>query len=882
MRIDARFRSRDVAGRLLAAWMVCLLAAMSASGQTAPPAFRAFWVSTNGPGAHSQADLDNIVARAIQGNYNVINYMILWVHDPGGTSHGAYWNSSIVPRTTGFVDPIDPLAYLVQQTHAAGLKMHVRVIPYVASVTWPPNQHTLIATHPEWITVMRQDLGNGPADMNGCYMIDPGSPEVQEYVISIIHELLQNYEIDGIHLDFIRYLNSGGGYPSDLSYMKSSLARFQAITGYNGIPPASGESAWDDFRRRTIDELVRRVWAEIAAAKSHPRQPISYTAAVFSAGSADFTKTSAWAIFQNWEKWMRLGWIDAACPMNYRRDHITSDYNAYRNGVDYALGFRHDRHIYMGQCLYRNSMANTIIQMQYALDAGCDGVIGFSYGSTADENLDDVPETDWSWYPYVGTHLYTEPAATPDMPWRNPATATQGTLWGRVTDGSTGEPVDDAEVTVAGLESIRTDANGYYVVTMIPATVAGTNHAVTVDHLGYTAISDQATVVAADITRLDVMFDGPLAPVISEIPPGPELVKVFDSYARSIRLDQGTADSWTLVSGPPGASISPIGQISGWTPEPPEIGQSITFVVQATNSAGSDEMSWQVTVEGLRPCLLFTLTDFEAYGSGAEVLFRRPRYSGTTRDDLATSPDSAKVTREVDAFSGDSCLKVEWQYVDTNPERWMRLTTSGAPYIPNPTMWLDTTIRVRLRLDSGRLRLAAGIREIAVDPEVGENGGTTGPIEWVGAASAVDGAPQGVLVEAMPGVWQTVVFNPVSDPVVPFTGDGRVESPTGKGTFEELAFSIVDTVGPFTVYIDDVELLCPYPIPGDWDEDGDVDQSDFGHLQRCLSGDSVPQNNPECQGARLDADSDVDQLDFAVFQGCMGGDAVPGDPFCAW
>lgn len=877
-----RSHSCDVARRLPIVLLICLGSALSANGQTSPPAFRAFWVSTNNPGAHSQADLDNIVARAIQGNYNVINYMILWVHDPGGTSHGAYWDSSIVPRTTGFVDPIDPLAYLVQQAHPAGLKVHVRVIPYVASVTWPPNQHAMIAAHPEWITVTREDMGAGPADTIGYYMLDPGSPEVQEYVISIVRELLHNYEIDGIHLDFIRYLNSGGGYPSDLSYMKSSLARFQAITGYSGVPPASGESAWDDFRRRTVDELVRRVRAEIAAAKSHPRQPISYTAAVFSVGSGDFTKTSAWAVFQNWEKWMRLGWLDAACPMNYKRDHVTSEYESYRDGVNYALGFRYDRHIYMGHCLYRNTMANSIIQMQYALDAGCDGVIGFSYGATADENLDGVPETDWSWYPYVGTHLYTEPAAMPDMPWRDPATATKGTLWGRVTDGSTGQPVDDAEVTVAGLEPVRTDGNGYYVVTMIPATVAGTDYTVTVDHLGYTAISEQATVFAADITCLDMAFGAPVAPVISEIPPGSESVKVFEPYARSIRLDQGTADSWTLVSGPSSASISPIGQVYGWTPAPPEINQSITFAVRATNSAGSDEMSWQVVVEGLRPCLLFPITDFEDYASDVDVLFRRPRYSGTTSGDLALTPDSAKVTREVGAFSGDSCLKVQWQYLDTNPERWMRLTTSAAPYIPNPTMWLDTAIRVRLRLDSGRFRLAAGIREIAVDAEVGEDGGTTGPIEWVGATSAVDGAPQGVLVEAMPGVWQTFVFNPVSDPVFPFTGDGRIESPTGKGTFEELAFSIVDTVGPFTVYIDDVELLCPHPVPGDWDEDGDVDQSDFGHFQRCLSGDTVPQNNQQCQTAKFDADSDVDQLDFAAFRECFSGNAVPGNPFCAW
>lgn len=869
---------------MLAVLLACRLSEPTAHGQTTSPEFRAFWVSTNGAGAHSQADLDNIVARAVEGNYNVINFMVLWVHDPGAAAHGAYWNSSIVPRTTGFADPIDPLAYLVQQAHGVGIKVHVRVIPYVASVTWPPNQHTTIAAHPEWIMGTHADMGNGPASTEGYYTLDPGSPEVQEYVISIIRELLQNYEIDGVHLDFIRYLSSSGGYPSDLSYTKSTLARFQRITGYNGVPPSTGESAWDDFRRRTIDELVRRVWAEIATAKDHPRQPISYTAAVFNIGSAgtDFTKSSAWAIFQNWEKWMRLGWLDAVCPMNYKRDHVASEYASYRAGVDNALAFRYGRHVYMGQCLYRNTMANSIIQMQYAYDAGCDGTIQFSYGSTADENLDDVPETDWSWYPYVAQHLYTQPTTTPVMPWRDPATATAGTLWGRVTEGGTGNPVDDAEVTVAGIEPVRTDANGYYVATLMPATAGGTSHAVTADHIGYSAISGQATVTAAGITRLDMVFGAPLPPVIGEVSPNTESLMVFKPYAKSIRLVQGTVDSWTLLAGPAGASISALGYVSGWTPTPSDIGQTILFTSRAANSTGSDEVSWQVTVEGPRPCGLFTITDFEGYASGTEILFRRPRYSGTTSGNLALTPDSAKVTNEVTAFSGTSCLKVEWQYVDTSSERWFRLTTSGAPHTPNPTMWLDSKIRVRLRVDSGRFRLAAGIREVATDAEVGANGGTTGPIEWVGASSKISAAPQGVLVEAMPGVWQTFVFDPAKDPIVAYTGDGRLESTTGKGTLEELGFSIVDSIGPFTVHIDDVELLCPYPVPGDRDLDGDVDQGDFGHFQCCLSGVGAPQDDPDCQDAKFDADKDVDESDFALFQQCMSGAGVPANPFCNW
>ncbi len=87
---------------------------------------------------------------------------------------------------------------------------------------------------------------------------------------------------------------------------------------------------------------------------------------------------------------------------------------------------------------------------------------------------------------------------------------------------------------------------------------------------------------------------------------------------------------------------------------------------------------------------------------------------------------------------------------------------------------------------------------------------------------------------------------------------------------------------------------CPDSLPGaivdasgctphvrpDFDGDGDVDLSDFGHLQGCMSGVNVVQNNPLCGDARLDADTDVDAADYAIFQGCMSGPNIAADPNC--
>jgi M6 family metalloprotease-like protein len=72
---------------------------------------------------------------------------------------------------------------------------------------------------------------------------------------------------------------------------------------------------------------------------------------------------------------------------------------------------------------------------------------------------------------------------------------------------------------------------------------------------------------------------------------------------------------------------------------------------------------------------------------------------------------------------------------------------------------------------------------------------------------------------------------------------------------------------------------CPPLVRGDFDRDGDVDQSDYGHLQVCLTASGVPAT-PDCANASLDGDNDVDVADLAIFIACMSGAHMPGDPEC--
>ncbi|MHC4445202.1 MAG: Ig-like domain-containing domain [Planctomycetota bacterium] len=76
-----------------------------------------------------------------------------------------------------------------------------------------------------------------------------------------------------------------------------------------------------------------------------------------------------------------------------------------------------------------------------------------------------------------------------------------------------------------------------------------------------------------------------------------------------------------------------------------------------------------------------------------------------------------------------------------------------------------------------------------------------------------------------------------------------------------------------------VWTFTTYQIPGDFDDDLDVDQEDFGRLQLCYSGQGIP-HTPGCDDASLDGDNDVDLDDFDIFLQCTTGPNQPANPNC--
>jgi hypothetical protein len=277
------------------------------------------------------------------------------------------------------------------------------------------------------------------------------------------------------------------------------------------------------------------------------------------------------------------------------------------------------------------------------------------------------------------------------------------------------------------------------------------------------------------------------------------------------------------------------------------------------------------------------ITDFEGFPLGANgvVLFRQPSFSGSTANFVVGSPcdlpngvyNCALISDE-QAFSGTQSLKVAWQFrTDANgnpfPNAWLRLTTFNTPSVPNPAITFAHRVRVRLYVpsDTPDFYLTLGVRETGTTAACAGNGGTSGGIEWIGATSAQgNNAPVGKLVNQK-DQWVTVKFDASCDPIRAFAGataNGQLD--TERGTLEQLAFTPTDpaNLGPYIVYIDDVETYVP--VPGDVDDNGCVDDADL--LQVLFAFGATGPNDADVNCDRVVDDADLLTVLFNFGTGC--------------
>ncbi len=384
-----------------------------------PPELRAVWVDAFHDGFKTQQQVDQLVAWARAAN---LNALFVEVRKRGD----AYYLNSIEPRAE---DPdlapgFDALQYLISRAHQGPQPLQVHAwlatLPIWGQRTPPRAPNHAFNTHgltagPSDTWLMYRDDGEAWAgnDNAGMYYLDPGNPAVQTYTADVYANLVRNYDVDGVHLDQVRYYE---GQPLRWGYNPTSVARFNAQ--FNRDPttqPASNDPDWIAWRRDQVTALVRRVYTQTKAIKPN----VAVTAAVVTWGrgpvtEADWQKQAAYAsVLQDWRGWLQQGIVDYLLPMDYFRDS-TDQATWFDTWTQWQVTYASRRGVVLGLGAYLNSGDDVLAQVTRARALSPLGVALYSY-AVPDADLENATSEDRLAFARQLRSIFTRPAPVPTL-----------------------------------------------------------------------------------------------------------------------------------------------------------------------------------------------------------------------------------------------------------------------------------------------------------------------------------------------------------------------------------------------------------------------------------------------------------------------------------
>jgi len=386
-----------------------------------PPELRAVWVDAFHDGFKTPAQVDDLVAWARAANLNALFVQVRRRGD-------AYYLKSIEPRSEdpGLAPGFDALQYLIDRAHQGPRRLQVHAwlatLPIWGERDMPPTSpgHAFNLRGPTadlaltWL--MYRDDGEAWAgtESSGIYYLDPGNPEARDFTTEVYLNLLRNYDVDGIHMDQVRYYE---GDALRWGYNPTSVAIFNGTFGRDPESvPAPADPQWVAWRRDQVTALVRSIYTRAKSLKPN----VAVTAAVVTWGKGprtadDWESQPAYAsVLQDWRSWLRQGIVDYLLPMDYYRE-AGLQAGWFDTWTRWEVTNAGNRGVVLGLGTYLNSADGALAQLGRARALGALGVAFYSYAvPTAD--LENASADERQAFAAQLRSVFARPAPVPDLP----------------------------------------------------------------------------------------------------------------------------------------------------------------------------------------------------------------------------------------------------------------------------------------------------------------------------------------------------------------------------------------------------------------------------------------------------------------------------------
>lgn len=359
------------------------------------------WPSEQGLSADEQKDeLKNALDADKEAGMNATIVQIKPAADAFFPSDYAPW-SKYLTGEQGKDPGYDPVSFAVEEAHARNMEFHAWMNPYrVANDTTDTGdlvEGHPAREHPEWVI-----------EYGGQLYYDPGNPDAREYIIDSFLEVVENYDVDAIHMDdyFYPYPVEGETFDDEETYQEYGADQFDDK---------------EDWRRHNVDVFVEELSEGIKDIDSHVKLGISpfgiwRNASTDPEGSDTNGLESYDDLYADTKKWVEHEWIDYINPQIYW--YFENPPAAYEKLADWWSDLVADKdvHLYTGHAAYQigsggewDDPEEVPDQLAYNTSLNIDGSVFFSHQDLVDNPLGITDR--------LKNDLFKNPALVPTMSW---------------------------------------------------------------------------------------------------------------------------------------------------------------------------------------------------------------------------------------------------------------------------------------------------------------------------------------------------------------------------------------------------------------------------------------------------------------------------------
>jgi len=303
---------------------------------------RGVWVATvdnidwpSEPGLSTreqQAEMRALLDRAVELNLNAIIFQVRPTADAFYSSSIEPWSAYLTGEQGRAPDPYyDPLTFTIDEAHRRALEVHAWINPFRA-------YHSTAEERFDLSHVSQRDF---TVKYGTQRWMDPGNKQAREHSISVIMDIVERYDIDGVHMD--DYF-----YPYPIENTAGDPVPFPDEPSWQLYRQEDGSLTRDEWRRDNVDRLIEEVYKGIKERKPWVKfgiSPFGIWRPGYPEGIVGFDAYES--LYADAKKWLVNGWVDYFSPQLYWA--MDSEGQSYPRLLDWWIDQNEERrHLWPG------------------------------------------------------------------------------------------------------------------------------------------------------------------------------------------------------------------------------------------------------------------------------------------------------------------------------------------------------------------------------------------------------------------------------------------------------------------------------------------------------------------------------------------------------